>query len=544
MTADNQSHDRGAADSADQPSAVRGGSAQYVRIFDTTLRDGEQSPGATMTLEEKLRIARKLEALGVDVIEAGFPAASPGELLSVQEIAGVVSECEVAGLCRTREPDIEASWKAVSAAKKPRLHVFIATSKLHMEHKLKLSPAQVLEEVRRGVKHCASLTKSVEFSAEDATRTDLSFLKEVFACAIESGATVLNIPDTVGYTMPNEYARIVTEIMGVVASVGGGSSPRRDVIVSTHCHNDLGLAVANSLAAIMAGARQVECCVNGIGERAGNAALEELVMALKVRKDLIGCDTRINTREIMNVSRLVSQVTGLPVAASKPIVGRNAFAHESGIHQHGMLRDRRTYEIMVPEDIGLTESRMVLGKHSGRAALANRLNELGYRLSGAQIEQVFERFKHLADRKKNIYDEDLTALVADDVFNVPVRYELVSIESRSGTEVAPWARVKVRVDGTEHTAEAGGNGPVNAVVQALRAATGNEDVTMTEYHIDALSSGSDSQGQVTIAISGDQLVSRGQATDMDVVTASAKAFMAALNHRAYQLELSRLQSAS
>ncbi|HEX7477026.1 MAG TPA: 2-isopropylmalate synthase [Polyangiales bacterium] len=536
MTLDNSSQSRAAADSADQPAAARGGSAQYVRIFDTTLRDGEQSPGATMTLEEKLRIARKLEALGVDVIEAGFPAASPGELLSVREIAGVVSECEVAGLCRTREPDIEASWQAVSAAKKPRLHVFIATSKLHMEHKLKLSSAQVLEEVRRGVKHCASLTKSVEFSAEDATRTELSFLKEVFACAIESGATVLNIPDTVGYTMPNEYSQIVSEIMGVV----GG----RDVIISTHCHNDLGLAVANSLAAIMAGARQVECCVNGIGERAGNAALEEIVMALKVRKDLIGCDTRINTREIMNVSRLVSQVTGLTVAASKPIVGRNAFAHESGIHQHGMLRDRRTYEIMVPEDIGLTESRMVLGKHSGRAALANRLNELGYRLSGAQIEQVFERFKHLADRKKNIYDEDLTALVADDIFNVPVRYELVSVECKTGTDIAPWARCTVRFDGKDCTCEAVGNGPVNAVVQALRACTQHEDVTMTEYHIDALSSGSDSQGQVTIAITANDIVSRGQATDPDVVIASAQAFMAALNHRAYQLELPRLQAAA
>jgi len=398
----------------------------HVRIFDTTLRDGEQSPGATMTLEEKLRIARNLEQLGVDVIEAGFPAASVGELESVREIAAVLNEAEVAGLCRTREPDVEAAWKAVSAAKKPRLHVFIATSKLHMEHKLKLSPAQVLEEVRRGVKHCASLTKSVEFSAEDATRTDSAFLKEVFACAIENGATTLNIPDTVGYTMPTEYTRIVQDIMTDV--VGD-----RPVVVSTHCHNDLGLAVANSIAAIMAGARQVECCVNGIGERAGNASLEELVMALRVRKDLVGCDTRINAREIMNVSRLVSQLTGLSVAANKPIVGRNAFAHEAGIHQHGMLKDRRTYEIMRPEDIGLTESKMVLGKHSGRHALHSRLTDLGYRLSRAQLDQVFERFKHLADRKKNIYDEDLTALVADDVFNVPNRYELVSLETRSGT---------------------------------------------------------------------------------------------------------------
>jgi 2-isopropylmalate synthase len=509
----------------------------HVRIFDTTLRDGEQSPGATMTLEEKLRIARNLEALGVDIIEAGFPAASPGELESVREIAGVLDDTEVAGLCRTREPDVEAAWKAVSGAKKPRLHVFIATSKLHMEHKLKLSPQQVLEEVRRGVKHCASLTKSVEFSAEDATRTDLAFLKEVFACAVENGATTLNIPDTVGYTMPTEYTRIVQEIMTHVV----GEKP---IVVSTHCHNDLGLAVANSIAAIMAGARQVECCVNGIGERAGNASLEELVMALRVRKDLVGCDTRINAREIMNVSRLVSQMTGLSVAANKPIVGRNAFAHEAGIHQHGMLKDRRTYEIMRPEDIGLTESKMVLGKHSGRHALHSRLTDLGYRLSQGQLDQVFDRFKHLADRKKNIYDEDLTALVADDVFNVPNRYELVSLETRSGTGLDPWAKATVRVDGKPRTCEATGNGPVNALVQALKECTGNTEVQMDEYHIDALSTGSDAQGKVSISISGDGIASRGQATDIDVVIASGKAFIAALNHRAYQLELTKLQAAA
>ncbi|HET6335447.1 MAG TPA: 2-isopropylmalate synthase [Polyangiales bacterium] len=507
----------------------------HVRIFDTTLRDGEQSPGATMTLEEKLRIARNLEALGVDIIEAGFPAASAGELQSVREIAAVLDDTEVAGLCRTRDPDIEAAWKAVSGAKKPRLHVFIATSKLHMEHKLKLSPQQVLEEVRRGVKHCASLTKSVEFSAEDATRTDLEFLKEVFACAVENGATTLNIPDTVGYTMPTEYTRIVKEIMTHVV----GDKP---IVVSTHCHNDLGLAVANSIAAIMAGARQVECCVNGIGERAGNAALEELVMALRVRKDLVGCDTRINAREIMNVSRLVSQLTGLSIAANKPIVGRNAFAHEAGIHQHGMLKDRRTYEIMRPEDIGVTESKMVLGKHSGRHALHSRLTELGYRLSQAQLDQVFDRFKNLADRKKNIYDEDLTALVADDVFNVPNRYELVSLETRSGTGLDPWAKATVRVDGKTLTREATGNGPVNALVQALKECTGNTEVQMDEYHIDALSTGSDAQGKVSIGISADGITSRGQATDIDVVIASGKAFIAALNHRAYQLELTRLQA--
>ncbi|MDH5675039.1 MAG: 2-isopropylmalate synthase [Myxococcales bacterium] len=504
----------------------------HVRIFDTTLRDGEQSPGATMTLEEKLRIAKKLEDLGVDVIEAGFPAASPGELESVRQIGQVLERAEVAGLCRTRETDIEASWKAVGAAKHPRLHVFIATSPLHREHKLKMSPEDVLEEVRRGVAQCASLCKSVEFSAEDATRTELDYLKEVFACAIENGATVLNIPDTVGYTMPQEYTRIVSEIMSDVVK-------DHPVVVSTHCHNDLGLAVANSMAAIAAGARQVECCINGIGERAGNAALEEIVMGLKVRRDLLGCDTRIDTRQIMSTSRLVSQVTGLHVSASKPIVGRNAFAHESGIHQHGMLKDRRTYEIMLPEDVGLSESKIVLGKHSGRHALQKRLEELGFTMGSVQLGKVFERFKRLADKKKNIYDEDLTALVADDVFDVPARFELVQVHFRGGSDQAPEAEVTVRFDGEEHSCQATGNGPVNAVINALKLCTESEEVTVEDYHIDALSGGSDAQGNVRLSVSSDGTVAHGRATHLDVVMASAQAFIAALNHLAFQVEIDR-----
>jgi 2-isopropylmalate synthase len=512
--------------------------ADHVRIFDTTLRDGEQCPGGTMTLDEKLRIAMKLDAMGVDVIEAGFPAASPGEVEAVREIASAVEHGEVAGLCRTREPDVEAGWKAVGAAKKPRLHVFIATSKLHMEHKLKMAPDQVLDEVRRGVSHCASLCSSVEFSAEDATRTELSFLKEVFACAIESGAKVLNIPDTVGYTMPQEYTTMVSEIMRDV--VAGHD----DVIVSTHCHNDLGLAVANSLAAVAAGARQVECCVNGIGERAGNAALEEVVMALRTRKDLLGVESRIDTRQIMAASRLVAAATGLHVQASKPIVGRNAFAHESGIHQHGMLKNRRTYEIMTPEDVGLTESKIVLGKHSGRAALGQRLQELGYSTSRAQLDKIFEKFKQLADKKKNIYDEDLTALVADDVFDVPVRYELAHVHFAGGSDESPHATVKVRIDGEEHEAKAEGNGPVDAVIDALKTCCDAESVTMQDYHIDALSGGSDAQGSVRLSIAEDGIVAHGRATHIDVVMASAQAFVAALNHRAYQLEINKRRAAS
>jgi 2-isopropylmalate synthase len=504
-----------------------------VRIFDTTLRDGEQSPGATMTLEEKLRIAKKLEGMGVDVIEAGFPAASPGELESVREIAEVVTKSEVAALCRTREPDIEAGWKALCRAKLPRLHVFIATSRLHMEHKLKLAPDQVLEEVRRGVAQAAALCQSVEFSAEDATRTDLAFLKEVFACAVENGATTLNIPDTVGYTMPQEYTRIVQE---VIAAVG------RRAVISTHCHNDLGLAVANSLAAVAAGARQVECCVNGIGERAGNAALEEIVMALEVRKDLLGCRTHIDTRQLMSTSRLVSQLTGLHVQASKPIVGRNAFAHEAGIHQHGMLKDRRTYEIMRPQDVGLTESKIVLGKHSGRHALQKRIGELGFSIGTSQLDKVFEKFKMLADRKKNIYDEDLTALVADDVLDMPVRFELKAVEIKSGTSTQPWSKVCVRFDGHDHECEATGNGPVNAVIEALKQCTDNPNVRLEEYHIDALSGGSDAQGKVRLSIRDGAIISHGRATHMDVVMASAEAFVAALNHRAYLTEINRRQA--
>jgi 2-isopropylmalate synthase len=505
----------------------------HVRVFDTTLRDGEQSPGATMTLEEKLRIAKKLEELGVDVIEAGFPAASSGELESVRQISQIVQKSEIAVLCRTRDADVEAGWRAVTGAKLPRLHVFIATSKLHMEHKLRLTPDQVLEEIRRGVSHCKSLCKSVEFSAEDATRTDLQFLKEAFACAVENGATVVNIPDTVGYTMPQEYFRIVSEVKQVVGD---------RALISTHCHNDLGLAVANSLSAITAGARQVECCVNGIGERAGNASLEEIVMALKVRKDLVGCDTRIDTRQLMSTSRLVSQITGLHVQASKPIVGKNAFAHEAGVHQHGMLKDRRTYEIMRPEDVGLTESKIVLGKHSGRYALQKRIEELGFSMSKTQLDKVFERFKQLADRKKNIYDEDLTALLADDVFDMPLRYELKSVEFGGGTTTEPWAKVCVRWDDQDHECEAQGNGPVNAVIEALKQCTDNPGVKLEEYHLDALSGGSDAQGNVRLSIEDGGLVSHGKGTHMDVVIASANAFVAALNHRAHQIELHRRQA--
>jgi len=504
--------------------------SEHVRIFDTTLRDGEQSPGATMTMEEKLRIARMLEKLGVDVIEAGFAAASPGEVQSIRRIAEEIRGAEIASLCRTRHSDIRAAWEALRDAANPRLHTFIATSKLHMEHKLKMTEREVLEEIRRGVGACRELTANVEFSAEDATRSDLGFLKEACAAAIEAGARVLNLPDTVGYTMPEEYKTIVKTILEVIGD--------RDVVVSTHCHNDLGLAVANSLAAIGAGARQVECCINGIGERAGNAALEEVVMALRVRPQLFPVTTRIVTEHLYPTSRLVSEITGLSVQPNKAIVGKNAFAHEAGIHQHGMLQNRSTYEIMEPQQIGLPTNNIVLGKHSGRAALKDRLSSLGYDLDDAQLARAFDSFKQLCDRKKTIYDEDLYPLVAED-FSLREVYKLIDVEFKGGSEVEPFARVFLEVDGTEKTAEQSGDGPVEAIISAIKQITDKPSLTLRDYELSAVSSGEDAQGKVSLTIEENGMASRGQGRHTDVVVASALAFVNALNQQAYQQALSR-----
>ncbi len=507
----------------------------FVRIFDTTLRDGEQSPGATMTREEKIRIALQLERLGVDVIEAGFPAASPGELESVRRVAELITESEIAGLCRTRATDIEAAWRAVGAAAKPRLHVFIATSDIHLEHKLQMTKQQVLDEIERGVAHCSSLCEMVEFSAEDATRSDLSFLKEAFACAIENGAKVLNIPDTVGYTMPQEYTHMVSSVKELIGD--------RDVIISTHCHNDLGLAVANSLAAVAAGARQIECCVNGIGERAGNAALEEVVMGLRTRRELVGIATRINTEHLYPTSRMVSEVTGMSVQPNKAIVGENAFSHEAGIHQHGMLKHSETYEIMRPEDVGIAESKIVLGKHSGRHALHDRLQSLGYTLDRDQLNHVFHAFKLLADKKKNIYDEDLHSLVSEDLL-ASKYYALEDVEFRSGLRAEPWAKVVLEIDGAAHEAESSGDGPVNAAIQAIKIAVGKPEVKLRGYRLAAITKGSDAQGRVSLVIEYDGVISRGQATHTDVVVASALAFVSALNHQVFQKEANKISAQS
>jgi len=491
----------------------------HVRIFDTTLRDGEQSPGCTMTLPEKLRIARQLERLGVDVIEAGFPVASLGEAESVRQIAAAVTRPIVAGLCRTREGDIRAAYQALKDATHPRLHVFIATSEIHMTHKLRMTPDQVLEQVRRGVSLCRSLCADVEFSAEDASRTDLDFLCEVMRLAVECGATTVNIPDTVGYTTPLEYDRMVRAVQRAIGP---------DPIISTHCHDDLGLAVANSLAAVRAGARQIECCVNGIGERAGNASLEEVVMALRTRRDVFGVDTRIDTRQLVATSRLVSDVTGMVVPPNKAIVGVNAFAHESGIHQHGVLSERTTYEIMAPQDVGFATSNLVLGKHSGRHALRSRLSELGYEVDDEHLKRLFVAFKALADKKKDIHDADLRELVGQ-ADRGPAAVEVVQIQVTSGDRVAPKVEARVRVGDQLSACSGSGDGPVDAAVDAIRCCVGVPHAVLEHYELRAVTEGADALGRATVVVRlGDEVV-RGRGTHTDVVVASARAFADALS---------------
>lgn len=500
----------------------------HVHIFDTTLRDGEQSPGATMTADEKLLLARKLDSMRVDVIEAGFPAASPGELRSVQRVAEVLEYSAIAALCRTLPGDIDAAWEAIKEAKKPRIHVFIATSDLHLEHKLKMTRAQVLEQIRAGVSHAAQYCESVEFSAEDATRTDIGFLEEAFGLAVECGATVLNIPDTVGYTMPQEYFEIISKIRAAV-----GDKP----ILSAHCHDDLGLAVANSLAAIAAGARQVEVCINGIGERAGNAALEEVVMALRTRRDLMGITSNVDTRQLLSASKMLQDITGLPMQWNKAIVGRNAFAHESGIHQHGMLSNPETYEIMRPEDVGFTDTNLVLGKHSGKHALRARYEELGYVFESAKFNELFDAFKKLCDKKKVIYDEDLHSLLHAGLDAGEKRFQLEDLRFSSGLSEVASATVVLSVDGELKTVTRDGDGPVNAAFEALREAATQQDITLVDYRLEALTVGADAQGRVHLSLRSGDVVARGDGTHTDVVVASARAFVDALNNHVLQEQL-------
>jgi len=492
-------------------------------IFDTTLRDGEQSPGASMTKEEKIRIARQLEKLGVDVIEAGFAAASPGDADAIQNIARIIEHSTVCSLARANERDVRAAGEAIKPAKSGRIHTFIATSPIHMEKKLRMAPDQVLEAAVKAVKLALEYTDDVEFSAEDAVRSEMDFLVRVFDAVIQAGAKTLNVPDTVGYSIPLLWGERIKQLIERVPNSG-------KVIWSTHCHNDLGLASANSLAAVMNGARQVECTINGLGERAGNAALEEVVMAIKTRRDIFTCDTRIDTTQIVPTSKLVSSITGYPVQPNKAIVGANAFAHESGIHQDGVLKHRETYEIMRAEDVGWSTNKLTLGKLSGRNAFRTRLQELGIVLESEEaLNAAFARFKDLADRKHEIFDEDLQALVNEEVVaHVSEHYRLVSLRAHSETGELPIAKVVLGVGGQERSAEAQGGGPVDATFKAIEqiAQSGTE---LLLYSVNNITSGTDAQGEVTVRLSRGGRVVNGQGADTDIVVASAKSYLNALN---------------
>lgn len=494
-----------------------------VRIFDTTLRDGEQSPGYSMTTEEKIRLAVQLENLGVDVIEAGFPAASPDDFFAVESIAKKLKSTEVCGLARAMDSDITTTWDAIKSAKKPRIHTFIATSPVHMEYKLKKTPEEVLAMTEKAVKLAKSFCDCVDFSPEDAGRSNREFLKKVVDVAISCGADVINIPDTVGYLQPEEFEDLIRFL---VENCEGGKS----VIFSTHCHNDLGLGTANSLAGVRGGARQVECTINGIGERAGNAALEEIAMGIKTRPDFYDLTTNIKTQEIMRTSELLKKITGQPVQPNKAIVGRNAFAHESGIHQHGMLAKRETYEIMKPEDIGLTESEIVLGKHSGRAALKKRLIELGYECEEEKLNEIFQKFKALADKKKIIEDADLDALMLGESTGRRPRYSLVEIDVHSGTRSRPSATVVLEDDvGKNHEESAEGTGPVDATYKAIEKITGKLG-TLTDFRMDAVTDGLDAQAVVSLALETESLGNFfGRSGNTDIVVASANAYLDAIS---------------
>ena len=492
-------------------------------IFDTTLRDGEQSPGASMTKEEKLRIARQLEKLGVDVIEACFAAASPGDADSIHSIAKVIEHSTVCSLARASERDVRAAGEAIKPAKRGRIHTFIATSPIHMQHKLRMTEDQVVERAIQAVTWAREYTDDVEFSAEDAIRSDMDFLVRIFGEVIKAGATTLNVPDTVGYSIPVLLGEHFRQLIARV--------PNSDkVIWSTHCHNDLGMASANSLAAVLNGARQVECTINGLGERAGNAALEEIVMAVKTRRDIFSCDTGIDTTQIVPTSKLVSSITGYPVQPNKAIVGANAFAHESGIHQDGVLKHRETYEIMRAEDVGWGTNKMVMGKHSGRAAFRARLQELGIVLDGEEaLNAAFARFKELDDKKHDIFDEDLQALVSDEeATQVSEHYRLVAMGAHSETGALPVARVILSVGGREQQADAQGGGPVDATFKAIEQIV-HSGTELLLYSVNNITSGTDAQGEVTVRLSKGGRVVNGQGADTDIVVASAKAYLHALN---------------
>ena len=504
-------------------SPVAAGDNHRVVIFDTTLRDGEQSPGASMNLEEKLRVAEGLEAMGVDVIEAGFPIASIGDFEAVKAIAQRSTSSVICGLSRATKADISRCAEAIAPAPRGRIHTFISTSPLHMQYKLQMAPEKVLERVTESVTHARSLIDDVEWSAEDGSRTDHDFLCRCVEAAIAAGARTINIPDTVGYALPDEYAALIKMVMERV--------PNADkAIFSVHCHNDLGLAVANSLAAVRAGARQIECTINGLGERAGNAAMEEVVMAIRTRADTMNYITEIKTENITKMSRLISTITGFAIQPNKAIVGANAFAHESGIHQDGMLKHAGTYEIMTPESVGLSRSTLVLGKHSGRAAFRQKLIELGYGdLGDNAVNDAFSRFKDLADMKKEVFDEDIAAIVDDTAVRANDRIKLVELDLRCGTtHRPPHARMALEIDGVTESREGTGDGPVDAIFKAIRDMVPHESV-LELYQVSAVTKGTDAQAEVTVRLREDGKSVNGQGSDTDTMVASAKAYIHALN---------------
>nr|WP_273264616.1 2-isopropylmalate synthase [Flexistipes sinusarabici] len=499
--------------------------SEKLVIFDTTLRDGEQAPGFSMNVDEKVRLALQMEKLGVDVIEAGFPISSVGDFEAVKKVAESVKEIGVAGLCRANKKDIEVGWEALQSAPRARIHTFIATSDIHMKHKLKKDKEEVLTIAEDSVKFARNLCEDVEFSAEDATRTDLDFLCRVVETVINAGAKTVNIPDTVGYTAPIEFEQIISTIMNKVPNVDKAN-------ISVHCHNDLGLAVANSLAAIKAGARQVECTINGIGERAGNASLEEVVMSLYVRKDLFDyVNCTVNTSELYRASRLLTSITGVEVQPNKAIVGKNAFAHEAGIHQDGVLKERTTYEIMTPESVGFPSNKLVLGKHSGRHAFVQRLQDLGFELQSYDLEKAFAKFKELADKKKEVYDEDLETIIENQISEAKEFYSLEYLNIVSGNTSIPTSTVQIVDEKGNITTDAStGDGPVDASFKAIERITGIPG-RLKKYRINAVTAGKDAQGEVVVSVdfekSGNEITGRGYSTD--IVEASAKAYLNALN---------------
>ncbi len=501
---------------------------EFVRIFDTTLRDGEQSPGASMNVEEKIIIAKQLARLGVDIIEAGFAMSSPGDFDAVRRISHEVEGPIVCSLARAKLEDIDRAWEALKGAPKPRIHTFISTSDIHLKYQFKMTREEAMKRAVEMVKRARGYVDDVEFSPMDASRSDVKYLYEVLEAVIGAGAGTINIPDTVGYAIPSEFGGLIRSIKENVPNIN-------KAVISVHCHNDLGLAVANSLAAVMNGARQVECTINGIGERAGNASLEEIAMILRTRKDALNIDTHIISEQIYPTSRLVSSITGMMVQPNKAIVGDNAFAHESGIHQDGLLKEKTTYEIIRPESIGLAQSTLVMGKHSGRHAFKTRLKELGYELSDENLNKAFERFKTLADQKKEVFDEDIEAIVADEVLRIeiPERFRLDKLNVVSGTESIPTATVEMYIDGT-HIKEKGiGDGPVDAAYKTIAKLTKTKS-RLLRYSVNAITGGTDAQGEVTVRLQEDDHIVLGQGAHTDIIVASAKAYINALNKLEYK----------